>query len=62
MNGRGNHFIIIDNRERVIKTSAKCGFSNKICIPKISVSTNGVISFEKSDKVYFKEISEDESF
>ena len=37
MSGSGNDFIIIDNRELVIETSAKRNFVSKICVPKFSV-------------------------
>ena len=54
MSGSGNDFIIIDNRESVIETSAKRDFVRKICIPKISVGADGVIFIESSEKVDFK--------
>ena len=54
MSGSGNDFIIIDNRELVIETSAKRDFVSKICVPKVSVGADGVIFVENSDKVDFK--------
>lgn len=54
MSGSGNDFIIIDNRESVIKTSAKRDFVIKACVPKVSVGADGVIFVENSDKVDFK--------
>ena len=54
MSGSGNDFIIIDNRESKIETSAKRDLVSKICIPKISVGADGVIFVENSDKVDFK--------
>ena len=54
MSGSGNDFVIIDNRESVIETSAKRDFVSKICVPKVSVGADGVIFVESSDKVNFK--------
>ena len=54
MSGSGNDFIIIDNRELIIETSAKRDLVSKICIPKVSVGADGVIFIENSDKVDFK--------
>ena len=54
MSGSGNDFIIIDNRESIIETSAKRDLVSKICIPKISVGADGVIFIENSEKVDFK--------
>jgi diaminopimelate epimerase len=54
MSGSGNDFIIIDNRESKIETSAKRDLVSKICIPKISVGADGVIFIENSEKADFK--------
>ena len=54
MSGSGNDFIIIDNRESIIKDSAKRDFVSKICVPKLSVGADGVIFIEDSKKVDFK--------
>ena len=54
MSGSGNDFIIIDNRELIIETSAKRDLVSKICIPKISVGADGVIFIENSEKADFK--------
>ena len=54
MSGSGNDFIIIDNRESIIKDSAKRDFVKGICIPKVSVGADGVIFVENSKKVDFK--------
>jgi len=54
MSGSGNDFIIVDNRESVVKTSSKRDFVNKICVPKLSVGADGVIFIENSEKVDFK--------
>ena len=54
MSGSGNDFIIIDNRESIIKDSAKRDFVSKVCVPKLSVGADGVIFVENSKKVDFK--------
>ena len=54
MNGSGNDFIIIDNRESLVKNSEKRDLVSKICVPKVSVGADGVIFVENSEKVDFK--------
>ena len=54
MNGSGNDFIIIDNREPVIENSAKLDFVSQICVHKLSVGADGVIFVENSDTADFK--------
>ena len=54
MSGSGNDFIIIDNRESAVKTSAKRDLVSKICVPKVSVGADGVIFVENSETVDFK--------
>ena len=54
MSGSGNDFIIIDNRESLVKNSEKRDFVSSICIPKVSVGADGVIFIENSEKVDFK--------
>jgi diaminopimelate epimerase len=54
MSGSGNDFIIVDNRESVVKTPEKRDFVIKVCIPKISVGADGVIFIENSEKADFK--------
>jgi len=54
MSGSGNDFIIVDNRESVVKNSEKRDFVSKVCIPKVSVGADGVIFIESSEKVNFK--------
>ena len=49
MSGSGNDFIIIDNRESAVKTSAKRDLVSKICVPKVSVGADGVIFIENSE-------------
>ncbi len=54
MSGSGNDFIIIDNRDQMIKTKGLSDFVKKICRRRISVGADGLILLEKSDKVDFK--------
>jgi len=54
MSGSGNDFIIIDNRDQMIKAKGLPDFVKKICRRRISVGADGLILLEKSDKVDFK--------
>ena len=40
MSGSGNDFIIIDNRESLVKNSEKRDLVSKICVPKVSVGAD----------------------
>jgi len=54
MSGSGNDFIIVDNREKVVKDNDLPGFINRICRRKMSVGADGFILIEPSDKADFK--------
>ena len=54
MSGSGNDFIIVDNREKVVKDNDLPGFINRICRRKMSVGADGFILIESSDKADFK--------
>jgi diaminopimelate epimerase len=54
MSGSGNDFIIVDNREKVVKDNDLSGFINRICRRKMSVGADGFILIEPSDKADFK--------
>jgi diaminopimelate epimerase len=54
MSGSGNDFIIVDNREKVIKDNDLPGFINRICRRKMSVGADGFILIEPSVKADFK--------
>jgi diaminopimelate epimerase len=54
MSGSGNDFIIVDNREKVVKENDLSGFINRICRRKMSVGADGFILIEPSDKADFK--------
>ena len=54
MSGSGNDFIIVDNREKVVKDDYLPGFISRICRRKMSVGADGFILIEPSDKADFK--------
>ena len=54
MSGSGNDFIIVDNREKIVKNKDLPGLIAQICRRKISVGADGVILIEPSDKADFK--------
>jgi diaminopimelate epimerase len=54
MSGSGNDFIIVDNREKVVKENDLSGFINRICRRKMSVGADGFILIEPSAKADFK--------
>ena len=54
MSGSGNDFIIVDNREKVVKDNDLPGFISQICRRKMSVGADGFILIEPSDKADFK--------
>jgi diaminopimelate epimerase len=53
MSGSGNDFVIIDNRDPIIKQDQKRDFVSKVCSLKSSVGADGVIFVENSDKADF---------
>ncbi len=54
MNGAGNDFVVIDNRESIVPDKAKKEFVNKVCNRRFSVGADGVIFIENSDKANFR--------
>ena len=54
MSGSGNDFIIVDNREGVVKNNDLPGFIKRICRRKMSVGADGFILIESSEKADFK--------
>jgi diaminopimelate epimerase len=54
MSGIGNDFIIVDNRENVVKDNDLPGFIHRICRRKMSVGADGFILIEPSNKADFK--------
>jgi diaminopimelate epimerase len=54
MSGSGNDFIIVDNRQNVVKDNDLPGFIHRICRRKMSVGADGFILIEPSNKADFK--------
>jgi diaminopimelate epimerase len=54
MSGSGNDFIIVDNRQKVVKDNDLPGFIHRICRRKMSVGADGFILIEPSNEVDFK--------
>jgi diaminopimelate epimerase len=53
MSGSGNDFIIIDNREKIVKEAGLPDMIEKVCRRKMSVGADGFILVEKSHQVDF---------
>lgn len=47
MQGAGNDFILVDNRQLKLSAKQKVAFAKKFCVPKISVGGDGAIFLEK---------------
>ncbi|HHY70897.1 MAG TPA: diaminopimelate epimerase [Thermoanaerobacterales bacterium] len=54
LNGCGNDFIIIDNRNDILKNLCISEFAKKVCKRKISVGADGLMLLEKSHTADFK--------
>jgi diaminopimelate epimerase len=54
MNGSGNDFILIDNREGSLDVGDVTAFVRRVCERKISVGADGLILIERSERVDFK--------
>lgn len=54
MNGTGNDFIVIDNRQGFLRQARKADFSRRICVPKTSIGADGVIFIENSKNADFR--------
>ncbi|MDA8126961.1 MAG: diaminopimelate epimerase [Deltaproteobacteria bacterium] len=54
MNGSGNDFILIDNRNGSLDVGDVVAFVKRVCERKVSVGADGLILIEKSDRVDFK--------
>lgn len=54
MNGCGNDFILIDNREKILDGDRIRDFVIKVCTRKISVGADGLILLEPSSQVHFR--------
>ncbi len=54
MNGCGNDFIIIDNRQQILDGDQIRDFVVKVCTRKISVGADGLILIEPSPRAHFR--------
>ncbi|MDI3535416.1 MAG: diaminopimelate epimerase [Thermosediminibacterales bacterium] len=54
MQGCGNDFIVIDNRDGILKEEELPYFSAKVCIRKQSMGADGVLLLENSSEADFK--------
>ncbi len=54
MNGCGNDFIVVDNREDIMSGIDIPGFVRRICARRVSVGADGFIMVEKFNKADFK--------
>jgi diaminopimelate epimerase len=54
MNGSGNDFIIIDNREAIVDKSSITNFVKTLCQRKFSIGADGLILIEPSKRFDFK--------
>jgi len=53
--GSGNDFILIDNRENVLREAGKIEeFVKTVCTPHVSVGADGLIVIEGSDRAHFR--------
>ncbi len=54
MNGSGNDFVIIDNRDGQVASDDQLNWARQLCRRKFSVGADGILFIESSDKVDFK--------
>lgn len=54
MSGSGNDFIVIDNRQQIVKDIEPALFARRICCRRLSAGADGLILVESSDRVDFK--------
>jgi len=54
MNGSGNDFILIDNRQGILNADRLGDFVPRVCTRKVSVGADGVILIEPSQRVDFR--------
>ena len=53
MNGTGNDFVVIDNRNSIIPPGEQVEFAKKVCRRMFSIGADGVILIENSETVDF---------
>jgi len=54
MNGCGNDFILIDNRQKILDADRLGDFIPRVCAHKISVGADGLVLIEPSSQAHFK--------
>lgn len=54
MNGSGNDFIVIDNRQKILDADRLGDFVPRVCARKVSVGADGLILIEPSSRANFK--------
>lgn len=54
MNGAGNDFLVIDNREEIIPEHYKSEFTENVCRRRFSVGADGTLLVEPSEKATFR--------
>lgn len=54
MNGSGNDFILIDNRQKILDADHFGDFVPRVCARKVSVGADGLILIEPSDRAHFR--------
>lgn len=54
MNGAGNDFVVIDNREDIIPEDYKSEFTENVCRRRVSVGADGILLVEPSEKATFR--------
>mgnify|MGYP001040007337 CR=1 FL=1 len=54
MNGCGNDFIVIDNRKNILAGLDISKFARKVCVRRLSIGADGLMTLENSKHVDFK--------
>ncbi len=54
MNGSGNDFILIDNRQKILDADHFGDFVSRVCARKVSVGADGLILIEPSERAHFR--------
>ena len=54
MNGCGNDFIVIDNRQNIMQDYDLPEFIRRVCTRRVSIGADGFMMVERSDKADFK--------
>ena len=54
MNGNGNDFIVVDNRNGIMKNYNLPKFIKKVCVRRVSIGADGFMMLEESEKADFR--------